>query len=395
MRILINDHAGHPFQVHLSRKLAARGHDVLHLYCASLQTPHGAIKKTKGDPNSFNVSGVHLSEDFNRYGLISRWRQEKELGKKLCKIANSFSPDVIISANTPLRTQSALLDVSRSLNAKFIYWVQDILGIAIRKNLIKKLSLLGNAIGKYLQFFEYQLLKNSDHIILISGDFKSYIPDKLSTTNKISIIENWAPIDELHRIPKENPWSKKHGLDNQFCFLYSGTLGMKHNPKILLNLALELRSQKNCCVATISEGLGAQYLSEKKKQYKLDNLLLFDFQPYDILPQVLGSANVLVAILEQNSGIFAIPSKVLTYLCAGKPLLLAVPHKNLAARIVSDNETGIVVSPTDEIGFIDAAISLMKDKNLRRYYALNGLEYARNTFEIEKITDKFEAIIHS
>jgi len=30
MRILINDHAGHPFQVQLSRSLAAREHRVLH-----------------------------------------------------------------------------------------------------------------------------------------------------------------------------------------------------------------------------------------------------------------------------------------------------------------------------------------------------------------------------
>ena len=38
MRILVHDYAGHPFQVQLSRALAQRGHDVLHAYCASLQT---------------------------------------------------------------------------------------------------------------------------------------------------------------------------------------------------------------------------------------------------------------------------------------------------------------------------------------------------------------------
>ena len=45
MRILINDHAGHPFQVQLSRKLAERGHKVLHTYCASVQQPRGALQK--------------------------------------------------------------------------------------------------------------------------------------------------------------------------------------------------------------------------------------------------------------------------------------------------------------------------------------------------------------
>ena len=35
MKIIVHDYAGHPFQVQLSRRLASRGHEVLHLYCAS------------------------------------------------------------------------------------------------------------------------------------------------------------------------------------------------------------------------------------------------------------------------------------------------------------------------------------------------------------------------
>ena len=39
MRILINDHAGQPFQVELRRSLAARGHEVLRTFAAGLHTP--------------------------------------------------------------------------------------------------------------------------------------------------------------------------------------------------------------------------------------------------------------------------------------------------------------------------------------------------------------------
>jgi glycosyltransferase involved in cell wall biosynthesis len=83
----------------------------------------------------------------------------------------------------------------------------------------------------------------------------------------------------------------------------------------------------------------------------------------------------------------------MTYLCARKPLLLAVPQENLAAQIVLENEAGIVVSPKDETGFINAAIKLMTHKDLRNRYAVNGRDYALKTFNIDKIADKFEAII--
>ncbi len=100
-----------------------------------------------------------------------------------------------------------------------------------------------------------------------------------------------------------------------------------------------------------------------------------------------------MAILEPDAGVFAVPSKVLTYMCAKRPLLLAVPSMNLAARIVGDNGAGIVVPPSNEMAFINAAIKLISDDELRSSLASNGLKYARKTFNIEKITDRFEKII--
>ena len=41
MRILVNDYAGHPFQLQLSRSLARDGHTVLHTYFGAYQTPKG------------------------------------------------------------------------------------------------------------------------------------------------------------------------------------------------------------------------------------------------------------------------------------------------------------------------------------------------------------------
>jgi hypothetical protein len=37
MRVNLHDFTGHPFQVQLARALAARGHDVLHLYAGQYE----------------------------------------------------------------------------------------------------------------------------------------------------------------------------------------------------------------------------------------------------------------------------------------------------------------------------------------------------------------------
>jgi hypothetical protein len=61
---------------------------------------------------------------------------------------------------------------------------------------------------------------------------------------------------------------------------------------------------------------------------------VLDYQPYGQLAEVLATADVLVALLESSAGIFSVPSKVLAYLCAARPLLASMPKENLAARTI-------------------------------------------------------------
>jgi glycosyltransferase involved in cell wall biosynthesis len=393
MRILINDHAGHPFQVQLSRSLARRGHTVLHTYCASLQTPRGVLEVQDADPDMLDIIGIRLDKEFARYSLFTRFRQERELGQRLVEQIERFNPDVIISANTPLGAQAGILRKCRAKKIKFVFWVQDLLGVGISKNLKKKLPVAGSAIGHYYMRLETSLLRKSDEVIVITEDFETILVEGGVHRDKIHVIHNWAPLEDIPVLPRSNKWAKEHGLEDKLCFLYCGTLGMKHNPGLLLQLAVRLRERKNVRIAVVSEGIGAEFLNRKQQELRLENLIVMRFQPFEILPSVLASADVLVAILEPDAGVFAVPSKVLTYMCAKRPLLLAVPSMNLAARIVGDNGAGIVVPPSNETAFINAAIKLISDDELRSSLASNGLKYARKTFNIEKITDRFEEII--
>ena len=393
MRILLNDHAGHPFQVQLSRSLARRGHVVSHTYCASLQTPRGVLEVQDTDPDMLDIKGIRLDKEFSRYSLFTRFCQERELGRRLVEQIERFSPDVVISANTPLGAQAAILRKCRAKKIKFVFWVQDLLGVGINKNLKKKLPVAGSAIGRYYMRLETSLLCKSDEVVVITDDFETILAKGGVHRDKIHVIHNWAPLEDIPVLPRSNRWAREHGLENKICLLYSGTLGMKHDPDLLLQLAVRLRERENVRIVVVSEGLGAVFLNRKKKELNLENLITIGFQPFQILPSVLASADVLVAILEPDAGVFAVPSKVLTYMCAKRPLLLAVPSMNLAARIVGDNGAGIVVPPSNETAFINAAIKLINDDKLRASLASNGLKYAQKTFNIEKITDRFEEII--
>jgi len=393
MRILIHDYSGHPFQVQLSRALARRNHRVLHLYCSSFQTPRGIVQKIDTDCDNFSCRAIELSRPFEKYRFFKRFFQEIEYGNLLVKKVEKFKPDILISANNPLDPQRMLLKYCIKNNIKFIFWLQDIYGYAIKELLTRKLSILGKAIGWYYMRSEISMLRRSDRIIIISEDFNTILQKANILRKKIELIHNWAPLEDLHMRDKDNIWSRKYELHDKLCIFYTGTLGLKHNPELLADIALAFRDQTHIRIVVVSEGLGADFLKKKKEEYKLNNLIILDFQPFELMPEVMATADILIAILDRDAGVFSVPSKVLTYHCAGRPLLLSVPQENLAARLVEAMETGIVVPPHENGRFLQEVKRLVGDGGLREKYGKNAREYAERTFDIEKITDKFEKVL--
>ena len=186
---------------------------------------------------------------------------------------------------------------------------------------------------------------------------------------------------------KSNPWAVEHSLADAPVFLYAGTLGRKHDPRLLSWLAEGVPEAK---VVVVAEGAGADAL---RADTTPDNLLILPLQPAERLSEVLASADVLVALLDRDANVFSVPSKVLTYLAASRPILAAIPAANLAARMINDAGGGVVVEPDDVQGFVHAARALLSNGAARREAGERGREYASRAFDIGPIADRFESVL--
>ena len=149
MRILLHDYAGHPFQVELSRALAQRGHDVRHLYSASIQTPRGQLTRLPDDAATFSIDGIRLASTISKYRFFQRFAESK-YGKLLVKECERFGPDVVMSANTPSLCQVQLARWCRSRRVRLVSWIQDCYGLAAYRILSKKLPGIGHLAGRYM-----------------------------------------------------------------------------------------------------------------------------------------------------------------------------------------------------------------------------------------------------
>lgn len=396
MKILVHDYCGHAFPIQLSRNLARRGHRVLHLYSPSVSSPRGPMELRHEDPDSLEIEPISLNREFEKYKVPVRLLQEIKYGRLVAERVRQFSPDVVISGNTPLLSQRAILIASRKSNSAFVFWLQDLIGVAADRIMKRRGSVFGVSAAKMFVALEKHLLRTSDGIVTISEDFQSLLLNRYSLPpHRVSVIENWAALEEIPVCATDNDWSKRHRLSGHQVLLYAGTMGMKHNPELILRLAIAASTRPNVLVVVASEGLGAEWLEEQKEACHLENLILIGWQDYQDLPSLLGSADVLTVILESDAGTFSVPSKMLAYLCAGRPLLAALPPENLAARIVERSGAGLSVASEDIDGYVEAGLYLLDNPEVRAKFGTAGRRFAESMFNIDTITSKFEDALES
>jgi colanic acid biosynthesis glycosyl transferase WcaI len=143
----------------------------------------------------------------------------------------------------------------------------------------------------------------------------------------------------------------------------------------------------------VNQGPAELVLREEAQRHDVP-LLLLPFQPYERLSEVLGSGDVLVVLLEQDAGAFSVPSKTLSYLCAGRPILGLMPAENLAATLVGSVD-GCVLPPS-EASLPEAATwvrDVLEDGERARELGKQARTLAEREFALAGCADRFEAIL--
>ena len=393
MYLLLHDYGGYPFTKQLAIKLSKKGYQVDYLYSTTTQLVQRANSSNEQSPD-LKIVGIELETKFEKYNYLKRRKAEIEHGKKVADYIRVNKPDIVICANTPLDSLKYIFKSSKKVKADFIFWLQDAIGEATQKALSKKLSVVGNIIGKYYQNIEKKVAQKSDQIILISKDFISLMQSWHINQNKLHVIPNWAPVDQFNFIDRKNDWSVEQQLDSTFNFMYTGILGLKHDPEIFIKLAMYFQKDPEVRIVVISKGPVLDWLKEQKEGLKLDNLLLLDFQPANVYSKVLASADVLISVLNQDASTYSVPSKILSYLSASRPILLSVDKKNFAAKIIEESNSGLVSNPSEIDNFLNNAKYLYQNPDEGNKMRTSARVFAEKNFDIGKISDQFIEIIN-
>lgn len=390
MRLVIHDSTGHPGPVQLSRELARRGHCVEHQFCASFPNGRGATKRQDGDPDTFSIRGIDLGREFARYSPLLRLRQELQYAWMTVRAIFSVRPDMVVFSNAPLLGVFLMTLAMRIRGVPYVFWWQDVHSDAIGSIARRRLGRLGDLAGWLAVRIERNVARGAVSVMPIAEAFIAQLDAWGIPRSKVQVFPNWGTIEEMPARPRDNEWARSHGLASGPVAMYAGTLGLKHDPAVIAELARTAPPELQLVV--VSEGKGRDWLEEHAHGASM--LTLLDFQPYECLPDMLASADVLLVLLEPDASRFSVPCKVLNYFCAGRPVLAVVPPDNAVAQMIRSAGAGLVVPPGDPAAASAALNRLVSDEQLRRTMGSAARKYAENEFDIGAVGDAFESAIH-
>jgi glycosyltransferase involved in cell wall biosynthesis len=280
----------------------------------------------------------------------------------------------------------------------WVFWHQDIYSAAMGDELRRRMPrpVAAPAAAAFSRI-ESWCARSADHIVAIGDAFTRIYPDWRVDLDRVSVIPNWAPLEDI--VPTDRDTTTAASIfpeaGKSRRLLYAGTLGRKHNPLLLVDLLRDARAAGlDVTLTVVSEGEAADDLAAAARDDSALPLRVVPFQPAEILAEVLGSADVLVGLLEPEATEFSIPSKVLSYMAAGRPILGLMPASNPAAADIRECG-GFVADPTAEGARQGAAWLAEIGADIEQLAQIGKATraVAETRFNPDRVTNQFEELL--
>jgi glycosyltransferase involved in cell wall biosynthesis len=301
----------------------------------------------------------------------------------------------LIGTNPPLLPVVGLI-LKRIKKFPYIYFIYDIYpDIAVKLGYLSKNSIL----TKFFEAVNRRALVNADKIIVIGECIKDVIEKKVlnypQCKKKIEVIHNWADEKKIFPVPKEsNRFIKEHGLEGKFVILHSGNLGISYPLELLIEAANKLKS-KNIIFLFIGNGGKKPILEKMAKEMELKNVKFLPYQDKGVLSYSLSSGDVSIVTMEEEMEGLRVPSKLYSFLAAGRPILGIVPKKSEVALIVERAKCGLIVELNDADRFCSTIEYLYNNQSLLAEFSVNARKYFESNFTRSMATKKYLEVIKS
>lgn len=295
------------------------------------------------------------------------------------------SVDVVMAASTP---PIAVAKVGRwlawSTGAQFFYHKQDIYPEVVTAPGILRAARW----AALLRWLDTRTDRAADRVIVLSEDMADTVIAREVTTDRLVVINNFDPwaLDA----PTVDDVGSRNEVGAQFQLVFAGNLGRFQCLETVIEVAVELRDEDGIAFHFFGEGALRPQLERQIAAAGLRNVHVHGHRPPTEVAKFLRTQATL-GIVSLTPGVIraAYPSKTMSYLRQGCPVLVLVEADSALARTIEASGAGFQACATDP-GAVAAVIRrLAGDPAALTGVGLRAADLYREQFSPERQLERW------
>ncbi len=273
---------------------------------------------------------------------------------------------------------------------RHVYCLKDIYpDILVEARLIRRG--LGYWILRGLERFVY---RRADRICVLSESMKSNLVAKNIDPGKIEVIHDFADLDQIRPLPRDNDLARRNGLCGHFVVLYPGSLSFRYGIEEVLAAAERLDNPLVRWVF-VDRGQHRQEYRREIQERRISSVHILPFQPAEDYPWLLASCDLGLVCLERGYGAYSVPSKLFGIMAAARGIVAMVESDSEVARIVRQADCGVVVEPGDASGLAEVVGRLASDPQLCQRMGQNARRFLESEFPPDTLCRRYLEVLVS
>lgn len=361
----------------LMDEFVIRNHNVcIATLCEKRNNIQTSIKQENGmEVLRVKCGNIQKTNKFNK--VFSSFIGGFLLKNYILKFYKSKKIDLIIFALPPLTITSNILKIKKRFNSKLYlllkeFWPQDPADLGALK--------VGGFVWNYFKKLEFKLLKNSNFIGTMSKKGIDYVKRNYPNIDSIVEINTNSEKDKGFLKLSQNEKNKikgEFGIDfEKKIFIFGGNLGVSQGIDEMI-CSIKACSDLNEIVFIIV-GDGTEKMKLKRELSLQPNVVFFDMlkkKEYEILVKACDFGLI---FLSPKFTIPNIPSRVVTYLMYGLPIIVSANDNTDIGEIIEKNGCGYALINGDFIAFRNDIIKIMSENY--DYLSNNCIKLFKDSF---------------
>ena len=181
------------------------------------------------------------------------------------------------------------------------------------------------------------------------------------------------------------------GLPPGYRIMFAGNIGAAQDFPTILSAAERLKEYSDIHWLFVGDGRMLPWVRAQIVERGLSrNVHLLGRHPVEAMPGFYACADVMIVTLKKEPILaLTIPSKVQSYLAAGKPIIAALDGEG--ARIIEEAEAGLTCPAEDVAALADAVLTMYR-KSPAEHKAMgkNGAVYYQKHFDRRMLLERLE-----